>query len=89
MEPSQWRAEVCQNVSGILRRKRESLGLSLNAMGKKAGLSYQMIRYVESGERMPTIDTLLRMALALEVNLWEILREADPVDGSDEEGMTP
>ena len=88
VEPSQWRAEVCRNVSRIFRREREARGLSLNAMGKKAGLSYQMISYVESGERMPTIDTLLRMAIALEVNLWEVLREAEVVDGSEAEQVT-
>ena len=51
--------------------------MSLNATGKKAGLSYQMISYVETGERMPTLDTLLRMSAAVEVDLADVLREAE------------
>lgn len=36
-----------------------------------------MVSYVERGLRMPTLDTLLRMADALEINLRKIIRKAE------------
>ena len=41
-----------------------------------AGLSQQMVSYVERGMRVPTLDTLLRLTDALNVDLWRILASA-------------
>ena len=35
-----------------------------------------MISYVERGMRNPTLDTLLRMADALDTDLWKLLKQA-------------
>ena len=42
----------------------------------KSGLSQQMISYVERDMRSPTLDTLLRIAAVLNVDLSEIIRSA-------------
>ncbi len=48
----------------------------MNRVAERAGLSQQMVSYVERGMRNPTLDTLLRMAAAIEVDLPTIIRQA-------------
>jgi len=48
----------------------------MNLVAERAGLSQQMISYVEREMRNPTLETLLRMAAAIEVDLAEVLRQA-------------
>ena len=50
--------------------------MSMTALAAKAGLSLTMISFVEREIRKPTMDTLLRIADALEVDLWKLLRAA-------------
>jgi DNA-binding Xre family transcriptional regulator len=35
-----------------------------------------MVSYVESGQRIPTLETLLRLCKALEIDLGEIISRA-------------
>jgi transcriptional regulator with XRE-family HTH domain len=70
------RAKICEKTSRLLRERRESLGLSMNEVARRTGLAQQTVSFVERGMRMPTLDTLLRITAALEVDLWEVLREA-------------
>jgi len=70
------RVKICKETSRLLRERRESLGFSMNEVARRTGLSQQTISFVERGMRMPTLDTLLRIAGALELDLWEVLREA-------------
>lgn len=62
-----------------MREIRQNKKLSQKALGEKAGMSQQMIAQYESGQRQPKIETLKRIANALEVNLWEII-ELDQLD---------
>ena len=48
----------------------------MNSVAKRAGLSQQMVSYVERQMRNPTLETLLRMAAAMEVDLAEVLSRA-------------
>jgi transcriptional regulator with XRE-family HTH domain len=67
---------VCARVAKILRLEREKRGLSMNLVAERAGLSQQMVSYVEREMRNPTLETLLRIAAALEVDLADVLRRA-------------
>jgi transcriptional regulator with XRE-family HTH domain len=67
---------VCSRVAQILRQERERRKLSMNAVAERAGLSQQMVSYVEREMRNPTLDTLLRIAGALEVDLAKIISRA-------------
>ena len=69
--------EVCIRVAQILQRERIAKNLSITRLAEGAGLSRQGVSYVERGLRIPTLDTLLRMARVLEVDLAEIIREAN------------
>jgi transcriptional regulator with XRE-family HTH domain len=50
--------------------------MSLNVLAQQAGLSRQMISFVEHEERNPSLDTLLRMAEVLGVELEDLIRKA-------------
>ena len=49
----------------------------MTALAAKAGLSQQMVSYVERGIRNPTLDTLLRITEALDVPLGELITKAE------------
>jgi transcriptional regulator with XRE-family HTH domain len=67
---------VCSRIAQLLRREREKRGLSMNRVAERAGLSQQMVSYVERGMRNPTLETLLRIAAAIEIDFTEVLRQA-------------
>lgn len=48
----------------------------MNELAWRSGLSHTMIMRVEKRERLPTIDTLLRITEALEADLPAMLAEA-------------
>jgi transcriptional regulator with XRE-family HTH domain len=64
-------------VVRLLRQRREALGLSMNAIAKRARLSHSMISRVEHELRRPTLDTLLRIAEAMEIELWPLIKAAE------------
>ena len=67
---------IRSEVAGLLRQKREGQSLSLQQLAKKAGLSRQMVSYVEQERRNPSLDVLLRITEVLGVKLEDILRKA-------------
>jgi transcriptional regulator with XRE-family HTH domain len=67
---------VCKAVAEILRTEREARGLSMNAVAERGGLSQQMVSYVERGMRKPTVDTLLRIAYAIGMDIADVLHRA-------------
>ena len=60
----------------MLRKERVRSNMSLNRLAEKSGLSRAMVSYVERGIRNPTLDTLLRIAIALDVDLSQLLKKA-------------
>lgn len=48
----------------------------MTQIAEQSGLSQQMISYVERGMRSPTLDTLLRIAAVLDVDLWKLIKVA-------------
>lgn len=76
MLESQIRAVVCAEVVRILSDARKARGLSMNVLAKKTGLSQPMISILESSQPNPKLDTLLRLANALELNLGVVIQQA-------------
>jgi transcriptional regulator with XRE-family HTH domain len=68
-----------KDVAALLREERMRRGFSMNSVAKRSGLSQQMVSYVERGMRNPTLDTLLRIANALDVDLWKLIKRASAV----------
>ena len=67
---------VSSQVARLLREERAKHGLSLNELAAKAGLSRQMVSYIEQEKRNPSLDTLLRLTRALQVYLDDLIRRA-------------
>jgi transcriptional regulator with XRE-family HTH domain len=67
---------IAAEVPRLLRKERTRRGLSIYRLSKMSGVSQQMINYVERGLRNPTLDTILRMAMAIDVDLSELLKRA-------------
>jgi transcriptional regulator with XRE-family HTH domain len=65
-------------VSTLLGRRLRALrtlrGLTQEQLGERAGLSGKFLGQVERGVGNPSLQILVRLAHALEVELWELLR---------------
>ena len=60
-----------------LRRERERKGLSLTEVAERSGLTRAMVSKLENGRNPnPTLDTLARYALALDM---QVKLSADPI----------
>ena len=68
--------QIISRLAGILYQERLSQNLSQNEVATRAGLSRTMVMRVEKLERVPTIDTLLRICQALGIDLWKVIRQA-------------
>jgi len=75
LDPRYLRA-IADQVAAILKSERERLGLSMNVVAERAGLSQPMVSLVERRLRQPTLDTLLRICIALEVDLADLIQRA-------------
>lgn len=62
----------------VLRRLRLERGLSQEELAERAGMaSHAHISRLESGRKQPTVEMLFRLADALEVEAWEVVREME------------
>ena len=76
MPKASQRDAIIDRLIQLLQAERVRQKLSLNEVATRSGLSHTMVMRVEKRERLPTIDTLLRIAEALEVDLSELLHRA-------------
>ena len=76
-------------MARLLKEARESRGLSKTRLAEEAGISQGMITYVESEERNPSLDILLRLTEALEIELSELIKEAEGKAASKRTGVRP
>lgn len=61
-----------------LRHAREQLHLSQESLAEYAGLHRTYIGQVERGERNISVDSMERLAGAVGMELWEMLRPDTP-----------
>lgn len=60
--------------AGNVRRRRKDIGLSQEALAGECGLHRTYIGSVERAERNISIDNISRIANALKVEAWVLLR---------------
>ena len=72
--------DVEQAVRGRLRSLRRTLGLSLDDLAARAGLSPSTLSRIETGRRTISLDVLVPLARALHVDLDELLDVAGDDD---------
>jgi len=61
-------AEQQKLVITRLRKEREKAGLSQLELALRADISQNMINYIETGKRTPSLDSLLKICNALNIN---------------------
>lgn len=68
---------VGSTVARLLREKREALELSNYIIAKRARISHSTLIRIENESRKPSLDILLRIAEAMGIDLWKLLKEAE------------
>jgi transcriptional regulator with XRE-family HTH domain len=66
---------VAERFGWNLRIARRKAGLSQRELAERMGRDQSRIAVWESGKRQPRIDTVVRLAEALEIDPGELLRE--------------
>ena len=61
----------------VLRRRREALDLSQEALARRAGISTVFVGRVESLRNQPTINSMQKLAKGLDARLSDLIREAE------------
>jgi transcriptional regulator with XRE-family HTH domain len=52
-----------------LKEWRERRGYTCRALGERAGISYVTVARIESGDMSPTVETLVKLARALAIDV--------------------
>ncbi len=66
------------NVGATIKNVRQQRGLSQGDLEKRTGLMRCYISRVENGHTVPSIETLSRIAQALELQLTDLLPDGSP-----------
>ncbi len=65
--------DIQERISDRLKKLRQSTGLTQLELAEKADINANAYAKVERGDQMPTIETLLKIAKALDVSSSDIL----------------
>lgn len=65
-------------ISNRLKSARTAAGLSQQALSKATGYSQAHISQMESGDRLPSMETARTLAMALKVDLGWLVGEPEP-----------
>ncbi|SFG45271.1 DNA-binding transcriptional regulator, XRE-family HTH domain [Desulfotomaculum arcticum] len=68
-----------------IKEIRLKLGLTQDGLGKRANLHYSYIGQVERGNKVPSVKTLKRIAVALNISLESLLYEESGFEINDED----
>lgn len=66
-------------LARVLLSAREQRGLSQTELATKAGLSQPHIGYIEQGKRSPSVESLKRLAIALDTSATELVSSAETI----------
>jgi len=65
--------KLAQDIGDNVRQEREESKQSLATLGKKAGISKDVIHKIEKGKTLPSIRSLAKIGHALAVKIREFL----------------
>lgn len=77
MSKSANRDAIIDRLVELIQKERLRQKLSLKEVASRSGLDHTMVMRVEKRERLPTIDTLLRISEALDIRLSKLLASAE------------
>jgi transcriptional regulator with XRE-family HTH domain len=69
--------QLSDAFSQVVKKHRETAGLSRAALAEKSGLHQTYIGLLERGERSPNLDTAKAIAKGLNVSLAQLIKEAE------------
>ena len=69
-------------VGKVIQRIREEKRLSQEVLSGLAGIGRTHLSAIERGERKPTLETLYRISLALDVNMSDIVKKIEELLGN-------
>ena len=71
-----------ENLFGqILRKLRAEKGISQEDLGFKSGYHRTYISLLERGQKNPSLQTIFRLAKALEISPSELIRGIESING--------
>ncbi len=59
-----------EDYRSILKRKRESLGLSQHRLAKQLGITQTFLSEIERGRKSPSLEMFFRICEALEIEIF-------------------
>lgn len=68
---------ILNKVVKLLAEARKAQGLSHEALAQKAGVTRPAISHIEAGKRKPSLLICLKIAKALDLKLWEVIKQAE------------
>ena len=69
--------KLARCIRDVVRKKRESLGLTQQELASRAGFTANYIERLESDPHDVSLDNLRRLAKSLEITSWDLLKEAE------------
>ena len=76
--------DIKELIGARIKSLRQGKGLTQEALAEKSGISSKYLSSIERGKENPTLDTLIQLAKALKVELFEIFLYAHEVPSSEE-----
>ncbi|WP_426751678.1 helix-turn-helix domain-containing protein [Myxococcus sp. Y35] len=70
-------SDVTSKLGKTIQARRKSLALTQEALAERASLASNYIRMIERGARVPHVETLERLARALDTTMAALLGAAD------------
>ena len=67
---------ICAEIARLLGEERKRLKLSKNKLASLTGLNQSTVSRLENYHENPTMDSLLRVADVLKVNLGDVIKKA-------------
>ena len=69
--------DLSDSLAKILKRRRLAKKLSIYRLALLSGLDKSAIGKLEAGMRAPSVDTAFKLAKALGLPLWQLIKEAE------------
>jgi transcriptional regulator with XRE-family HTH domain len=70
--------EILKRIGARIRRERNRLGLSLEALARRVGISKMTLHRIETGITSPSVITLTEISFQLKKSIESLIGEGDP-----------
>lgn len=74
-------------ISRILRERRSEAGISQRVLAERVGVTAAAICYYETGKRLPSLTTFVKLKCALEFSLRDCITIIKVLEDGKEKGM--